>query len=63
MAKFADNPHEYKIFYRDLDRILEKTLPEFVIESGDFQTIPASRIERIEKNDNILFEKRKQEDD
>lgn len=29
-AKFADNPNEYKVFYRDFERIVEKTLPEFI---------------------------------
>ena len=62
-AKFAEDPYEYKIFYRDFDRILETTLPEFVRESDNFQAIPISRIERIEKDNNILFEKRRQEED
>ena len=58
-AKFADNPNEYKVFYRDFERIVEKTLPEFIKESDNFQTIPISRIERIERNNSILFEKRR----
>jgi hypothetical protein len=56
-AKFADNPNEYKIFYRDFERTVEMTLPQFVAESNDFQTIPISRIEKIERNNTILFEK------
>lgn len=60
-AKFADNPKEYKIFYRDFERIVEKTLPEFIKESNNFQTIPISRIERIEKKNTILFEKKRPE--
>ncbi len=60
-AKFADNPNEYKIFYRDFERIVEKPLPEFIKESNNFQTIPVSRIERIETRNTILFEKRKPE--
>lgn len=60
-AKFADNPNDYRIFYRDFERIVEMTLPQFVVESNDFQTIPISRIERIERNNTILFEKKKQE--
>lgn len=61
-ARFSDNPKEYKIFYRDFGRIIVKTLPEFIKESNDFQTIPISRIEKIERNNSILFEKRKQVD-
>lgn len=62
-ARFSDNPQDYKVFYRDFDRIIEKTLPEFISESENFQTIPISRIERIETNNTILFEKKKQEAD
>jgi hypothetical protein len=61
-ARFSDNPKEYKIFYRDFERIIVKTLPEFIKESNEFQTIPISRIEKIERNNSILFEKRKQVD-
>ena len=62
-ARFSDNPHNYKIFYRDFERIVEKTLPEFIKESQNFQTIPISRIEKIETDNTILFEKKKQEVD
>lgn len=62
-AKFADNPAKYKIFYRDFERIIETTLPEFIKESDNFQTIPISRIERIERNDTVLFEKKRFEID
>ncbi len=62
-AKFADNPAEYKIFYRDFERIIETTLPEFIKQSDNFQTIPISRIERIERNDTVLFEKKRFEID
>lgn len=60
-ARFSDNPNEYKIFYRDFDRIVEKTLPEFIKESNNFQTIPISRIEKIETKNTILFEKKRPE--
>ena len=59
-ARFADNPEEYKIFYRDFKNILEKTLPEFFTESQGFEKIPVSRIVRIERNNTVLFEKRKE---
>jgi len=56
-ARFADNPESYKIFYRDFEKIIETTLPEFVKESNNFETIPITRIEKIVKNNKILFEK------
>ena len=56
-AKFADDPELYKIFYRDFDNIKELTLPEFISESNNFQTIPISRIVLIKKNNRILFRK------
>ncbi|QUC65687.1 DUF504 domain-containing protein [Nitrosopumilus sp. K4] len=59
-AQFADNPSEYKIYYRDFERITETTLPNFIKESDNFQTIPISRIEKIERNDTVLFEKKKE---
>lgn len=62
-AQFADDPNEYKISYRDFEKIVKITLPEFIKESDNFQTIPISRIEKIERNNTILFEKKKQEVD
>lgn len=57
-AKFADKSHTYKIFYRNFERIVETTLPEFLIQSDNLQTIPISRIKKIKKNNTILFEKK-----
>jgi hypothetical protein len=57
-AIFADNPNNYKISYRDYERVKEKTLIEFIKESNNFQSIPISRIETIKKNHRILFEKK-----
>ena len=59
-ARFADNPSEYKVFYRDFENMIETTLPKFIEESDNFQKIPISRIEKIERNNSILFEKGKQ---
>lgn len=56
-ALFADESGQYKIFYRDFQRTREVTLPEFLIESNNFQTIPVSRIKKIKKNNVVLFEK------
>lgn len=61
-AMFSDNPDKYKIFYRDFEDIIVKTLPDFIKESNNFQTIPISRIEKIERNNSILFEKKKKVD-
>ena len=58
-ARYADNPFSYKIFYRDLQNIRELSLPDFLSESDDFETIPITRIELIKKNNKILFTKSK----
>ncbi|KFM19768.1 hypothetical protein AAA799P11_00513 [Marine Group I thaumarchaeote SCGC AAA799-P11] len=57
-AKFADETQSYKIFYRNFERIVETTLPEFLVQSDNLQTIPISRIKKIEKNNTVLFEKK-----
>ena len=56
-AKFADDPILYRVFYRDLDSIRELTLPDFLKESNDFETIPITRIQLVKKNNKILFRK------
>lgn len=58
-AQFADKPELYKIFYRDFDVLREVTLPEFIVESNNFETIPITRIEMIKKGNEILFKKSK----
>ena len=60
-ARFADDPNRYRIFYRDFDKIIEMSLPEFEKESDNFQTIPVTRIQLIKKNNKILFAKEKHE--
>ncbi len=60
-ARFADEINTYKVFFRDFDTIREVTLPDFIIESNNFETIPITRIEMIKKDDKILFEKSKHE--
>ena len=60
-ARFADDPNTYKVFFRDFDIIREVTLPNFIVESNNFETIPITRIEMIKKDDKILFEKSKLE--
>ena len=56
-AKFVDDPTLYRVFYRDLDSIRELTLPDFLKESNDFETIPITRIQLVKKNNKILFRK------
>jgi uncharacterized protein (UPF0248 family) len=58
-AKYADDPFTYRIFYRDFDSLKELTLPDFLKESNNFETIPATRIALIKKNNKILFKKSK----
>ncbi len=60
-ARFADEPSAYKVFFRDFETIREVTLPDFIIESNNFETIPITRIEMIKKDDKILFKKSKHE--
>lgn len=62
-ARFADNAKKYTILYRDFDKVKESTLPEFIKESDNFQTIPITRIESIKKNHRILFEKNSKRSD
>ena len=52
-----NNPKEYSIFYRNFEKIIKVNLLEFMEISNNFQTIPASRIERITKNNRTLFER------
>lgn len=57
-ARFGNDAESYKVFYRDYEKIKEVTLPEFLEVSENFQTIPASRIKKITKNNTVLFEKK-----
>jgi len=56
-ARFGNEAETYKIFYRDFEKIIEVTLPEFIKVSENFETIPVGRIKKITKNNTILFEK------
>ena len=60
-ARFGTPAETYKIFYRDFEKIIEVTLPEFIKVSENFETIPISRIEKITKNNEVLFEKYQKE--
>ncbi len=56
-ARFGNEAETYKIFYRNFEKIIEATLPEFIKVSENFETIPISRIEKITKNNMVLFQK------
>ena len=56
-AQFGNEIETYKIFYRDFEKIIETTLLEFIRTSENFETIPVGRIEKITKNNKVLFEK------
>ena len=56
-ALYYNNREDYRVFYRNFERIIETSLLEFIKISDNFQTIPASRIEKITKKDTILFKK------
>ena len=58
-ARFSDNASSYRIFFRDFESLRELSLPDFLAESNNFQTIPASRIELIKIDNRILFKKTK----
>ena len=56
-AKFADNVNLYDDTFRDFDTLKTVSLPRFLDESENFQTIPMTRITMIKKGDEILYSK------
>lgn len=56
-ALYADDPNLYSVSYRDFERIVEVTLPEFVELSEDFEVIPQNRIMFVKKGDEVLYRK------
>ena len=56
-AMYADNPELYLVGYLDYDIMKEVTLPEFIKESDNFETIPITRIQYIKKENTFLFSK------
>ncbi|MBM3895754.1 MAG: DUF504 domain-containing protein [Thaumarchaeota archaeon] len=58
-AKFGDNMSDYKIVYRDFERLVEISMDEFLKISDNFEAIPMSRIQIIKKKNKILFQKAK----
>ena len=60
-AMYADNPESYLVGYLDYDIVKEVTLPEFLKESDNFETIPITRIQYIIKENRVLFNKKEQQ--
>jgi hypothetical protein len=58
-ARFADEASLYKVTFRDFETFRELSLPDFIVESNNFEAIPVTRIEFIKKDDSILFKKSK----
>ena len=56
-AKFGDGMADYKIDYRDFEKLVEVSLDEFLKISDNFEAIPMSRIKAIKKKNKILFQK------
>jgi uncharacterized protein (UPF0248 family) len=56
-ALYADNPNLYSISYRDFDSVVQVPLLEFLKISENFEVIPASRIIRVDKDGEVLYEK------
>ena len=56
-ALHADDASLYFVSYRDFESVVEVPLVEFVSLSENFQVIPASRITRVRKGDEVLYVK------
>lgn len=56
-ARFSDEPSIYKVIYRDLNHDIEMNLVDFILESNNFQSIPASRIKTVIRKSEIVFQK------
>ena len=56
-ALYADDASSYLVTYRDYKEYKIITLSDFVLISENFQTIPASRITKIELKGRLLYKK------
>ena len=56
-ALYNDNPELYRVGYIDYSRTNEVTLEEFLLLAENFETIPATRIAYIKKQNDILYSK------
>ena len=56
-ALYADDASSYLVTYRDYKDHKIITLSDFILISENFQTIPASRITKIELKGRLLYKK------
>ena len=56
-ALYNDDPNLYLVGYLDFGEVKESLLPEFLKISENFETIPATRIAYIKKENRILWSK------
>ncbi len=59
-ALYADNASNYTIIYRDFENFKQIKLKDFIILSENFQLIPITRIIKIQKGNEILYQKHMQ---
>ena len=57
-ALYADDASSYLVTYRDYKDYKILTLSDFILISENFQTIPASRMTKIELMGQLLYEKK-----
>lgn len=57
-ALHSDDPDLYSIGYLDFGVIKESALKEFLSLSENFQTIPASRIIHIRRDNQLLYSRK-----
>ncbi len=62
-VRFSEDSNSHIVSFRDFEKIREITLPNFIIESDNFQKIPSSRITEIRRSHTILFEKISKQDE
>ena len=56
-AMFHDDIELYQVSYRDFDNIVSVTLKEFIFLSSNFESIPVSRIVKINKGSDVIYSK------
>lgn len=56
-ALYADDASSYLVTYRDYENYKLIDLSDFILISENFQTIPASRITKIELKGRLLYKK------
>lgn len=56
-ALYHDDILLYTVLYRDLDRIVQVSLNDFLYLSNNLETIPITRIVEVRRNDEIVYKK------